>query len=58
MADGLINALITIVERSPITLDSKNGVSSQMNSEFVMETVEFGSLENSYINVASSFALA
>ena len=56
MADGVKKGLISIVERSPIILDFTDGVPSQMNSEFVMETVKFGPFEISYIIVASSFA--
>jgi len=57
MAEGLDKGLLSIVERSPITLDSLNRVSSQMKSEFVMETVKFKLLEVSYMSVDSTFAL-
>ena len=58
MAEGLNKGFLLIVARSSITLDSKKSVSSQMNSESVMETVKFKPLEVSYMILASTLALA
>ena len=58
MADGLSKGLLSIEARSAITFASLKGVSSQMNSESVMETLKFELDEVRYMSVPSTLALA